>query len=186
MAQAKEKFPHEEDFVKAIAGISLFTEKEIEKICKDEIGAWGIFSKKISNSAILLHSSHIFPKFIKHVLRKFIANGYSRVEFRTELIRLSRYDQEGNFVEKLPYAAFTHLLDETFNEIAKEYPAFSVGFIFCLKKSSTPEEIEISLERICNLNWSRAVGIDFAQEEDLYGSIERYNKIVDTVLSRHP
>lgn len=98
MAAARGRFEKEEDFVKAIAGVTLFTEKEIGRICREEVGAWGIFSKKISNTATLLYSSHIFPKFIKHVLRKFIANGYSRVEFRVELLRLSHYDEQGNFL----------------------------------------------------------------------------------------
>lgn len=61
--------------------------------------------------------------------------------------------------------------DIAFSEIVKEHPFFSVGFIFCLKKSKTDEDIETSLERIFLSNWDKIVGIDFIQEEDLYGGI---------------
>jgi hypothetical protein len=111
MEQARGRFAREEEFVEAIAGITLLTAGEIGKICREEATAWQLMAKKVSNSATLLYASHIFPKFIRHVLRKFIANGYSRVEFRAELLRLSRYDSQGNFVEKLPYAAYTQLFD---------------------------------------------------------------------------
>lgn len=40
--------------------------------------------------------------------------------------------------------------------------------------------------KICELNWARTVGIDFVQEEDLYGSLEKYDKIVETVMVKYP
>jgi hypothetical protein len=40
--------------------------------------------------------------------------------------------------------------------------------------------------KICQLNWSKTVGFDFVQEESLYGSLDRYNNIVDKVLKKFP
>jgi hypothetical protein len=98
MPQARALFKEEEDFVKAIAAIALLTESEIGRICREETAAWRAIGEKASNAATILFASHIFPKFVRHVLKKFIANGYSRIEFRAELIRLSHYDSQGNFV----------------------------------------------------------------------------------------
>ena len=36
------------------------------------------------------------------------------------------------------------------------------------------------------MNWARTVGIDFVQEEDRYGSLEKYDKIVEKVMSKFP
>lgn len=36
--------------------------------------------------------------------------------------------------------------------------------------------------RICELNWPKAIGIDFIQEEDLYGGVEKYDAIVEKVM----
>ncbi len=41
-------------------------------------------------------------------------------------------------------------------------------------------------QQICQLNWDKTLGFDFVQEQALYGSLERYNAIVDKVLKRHP
>lgn len=42
------------------------------------------------------------------------------------------------------------------------------------------------MEKICELNWARTVGIDFVQEEDRYGSLEKYDKIVENVMVKYP
>jgi adenosine deaminase len=36
------------------------------------------------------------------------------------------------------------------------------------------------------LNWDKTIGLDFVQEEDLFGSLEEYDPIIDKVLARHP
>ena len=43
----------------------------------------------------------VFRKYSEHILRKFIANGYDRVEFRALLTGLKVYDAEGNLVKLL-------------------------------------------------------------------------------------
>jgi hypothetical protein len=61
----------------------------------------------------------------------------------------------------MPESEFATAFDEAFAEIEKESPDFSVGFIFCLRKSRSDVEIAADLEKICELNWARTVGIDF-------------------------
>ncbi len=39
---------------------------------------------------------------------------------------------------------------------------------------------------MCELNWSRTIGIDFIQEEDLYGSISKYDAILEKVMVNYP
>lgn len=41
-------------------------------------------------------------------------------------------------------------------------------------------------QQICALQWDKTLGFDFVQEQALYGSLEKYNAIVDKVLKRHP
>lgn len=89
-------------------------------------------------------------------------------------------------MEKLPYSEYTRLFDEAYAEITKEFPSFSVGVIFCIKKSKSQEDIETALQHIFALNWNKTVGIDFTQEEELYGGIEKYDAIVNKVLKKHP
>ena len=42
------------------------------------------------------------------------------------------------------------------------------------------------LRKICNLRWKLTVGIDFVQQEDIYDSLERYDKVADKVLADYP
>lgn len=61
-----------------------------------------------------------------------------------------------------------------------------MGLILCLRKSLSEEDHEAALTRICELNWPRVFGLDFIQEEDLYGGLAKYDRIVDRVLARYP
>jgi hypothetical protein len=134
----------------------------------------------------LIYSKNFFGHYVKHVLRKFIKNGYHRVEFRAELVKLSLYDENGKFICKLHEKEYAEIFDEAYAEIERENPEFSVGFIFYLMKSHPDHEIEANLAKICELNWARTMGVDFVQEEDRYGSLERYDKLVEKVLSKYP
>lgn len=44
-------------------------------------------------------------------MRKYIKNGYDRVEFRTLLVRLKEYDADGNLVKEHEEKKFMELLD---------------------------------------------------------------------------
>ena len=60
--------------------------------------AWEIFEEKIAGFFPLEWSAHIFRKYAEYVMRKFIKNGYDRIEFRTLLVKLTEYDKDGNKV----------------------------------------------------------------------------------------
>jgi hypothetical protein len=139
-------YKREEDFLGAIAKITLFDNEELKRVCRGhDREAWVLFEQKVLNSAVIIYSRHLFTHYVRHVLRKFIRNGYQRVEFRAELARLSLYDPKGKFVCKLPEKEFAVAFDEAFAEIEKEEAQFSVGFIFVLRKSRSEEEIEAEL-----------------------------------------
>lgn len=106
MIDARKQFKNEDDFIKALSNITLFSQEELIEVCKDKSAAWGLFMKKVSNTAVIIFAAHIFPKYVKHILRKFIRNGYQRIQFRAELVRLSKYDEKGKFLQHLPEAAY--------------------------------------------------------------------------------
>ena len=72
------------------------------------------------------------------------------------------------------------------DEINKDYPEFTTGFIAFGLKVFTPEQNEEILTKVCSLNWNRLLGIDFVQEEDLFGSQKPYDEVADRILSKFP
>lgn len=40
---------------------------------------WDRFEKKITNFFPILGTAHIFKKYVIHILRKYIKNGYDRI-----------------------------------------------------------------------------------------------------------
>ena len=60
---------------------------------------WVLFEVKISNFFTLVFATHIFKKYVRHVLLKYIKNGYERMEFRAILSQLNEYDDKGNFIK---------------------------------------------------------------------------------------
>jgi hypothetical protein len=103
MVQARKMYKREEDFVEAIAKITIFDAEELKQVSRGkDNAAWTLFEQKSLNSSVLISSRHLFTAYVKHVLRKFVKNGYQRVEFRAELIKLSHYDAHGKFICKLP------------------------------------------------------------------------------------
>jgi len=87
------------------------------KTTKDKVAAWRLFEKKTENFSVLIYARHIFIKYVKHILKKFIKNGYQRVEFRAELVRLSVYDEKGQFIGKETENGFATAFDEAFEQI---------------------------------------------------------------------
>ena len=61
--------------------------------------------------------------------------------------------------------------DEVYAEVKKQYPDFTVGFIFFGLKVFSAEQNEALFTTICDLNWDKTIGLDFVQEEDLFGSL---------------
>lgn len=91
---------------------------------------WNRFEQKISNFFVLIFSLHIFKKYTKHVLLKYIKNGYDRIQFRALLAQLNQYDEDGNMIKVHDEKMFMQAFDEEFNQVKKEYPNFSAGFVF--------------------------------------------------------
>ncbi len=62
----------------------------------------------------------------------------------------------------------------------------TIGFIFFGLKVFTDEQNEAVFSKVCDLNWDKTIGLDFVQQEDLYGDLESYDKVVDRVLAKYP
>ena len=108
---------------------------------KDKPEVWSTFEKKITNIGTLIYSRDIFVQYVEHILRKFIKNGYQRVEFRAELVKLSEYNCKGHFVGKLNEEEYARYFDEAAKKVEEEHPDFSVGIIFGIRKSWTEDKI---------------------------------------------
>jgi hypothetical protein len=54
--------------------------------------------------------------------------------------------------------------DEVYNEVKKDHPNFSAGFIFFGLKAFTEEQNEALFTKICELNWDKTLGLDFVQQ----------------------
>ena len=75
---------------------------------------WDCFERKISNFFVLVFTLDIFKKYTKHILLKYIKNGYDRVEFRALIVRLKEYDAEGNMVKEHDEKVYMEAFDEMY------------------------------------------------------------------------
>lgn len=80
---------------------------------------WDLFEVKISNFFIILEALHIFKKYVLHVLRKYVKNGYNRIEFRALLINLKEYDQNGTLTKIHDKKIFMTAFDEVYDKFRK-------------------------------------------------------------------
>ena len=119
----------------------------------------------------MLQISNIFERYSEYVLRKFIDNGYDRIEFRVFLIELMEYDEDGVFTGTRGDRSFADTFDRAYDRVRQEFPNLTVGFIFLGLKSLSLEQNEAILRRVAELRWKLTVGIDFIQSEDYYGSL---------------
>jgi len=56
-------------------------------------------------------ATHVFKHYVRHMLLKYIKNGYDRVEFRAFPWQLNEYDQNGNLVKTHHESAFMTVFD---------------------------------------------------------------------------
>ena len=84
----------------------------------------------------------IFKKYTKHVLLKYIKNGYERVEFRALLAKLNEYDEKGNHVKEHDEKMYMDAFDEVYDEVRKENPNFTAAFVFFGLKFFSPQQNE--------------------------------------------
>lgn len=128
----------------------------------------------------------IFKKYTKHVLLKYIRNGYDRIEFRAFLATLKEYDPNGKFIKEHDEKMYMDAFDEVYEEVRKDHPEFTAGFVFFGLKVFSPEQNEALFTKVCELNWDKTIGLDFVQQEDMFGSLTEYDPIIDKVLSKYP
>lgn len=85
--------------MKFVSNLTMLSKEELAVVAGVQHDFWVIFEEKISNFFPIVFALHLFKKYVRHTLLKFIHNGYERVEFRALLCRLTEYDSEGNFVK---------------------------------------------------------------------------------------
>ena len=172
--------------MRSVASLTMLNREELMGMSFVQKQMWERFESKISNFFVLVFCLDIFKKYTRHMLLKFIRNGYDRIEFRAFLAKLSEYDAEGNLVKEHDEKVFMEAFDEVYEEVRKEHPEFTAGFIFFGLKVFSAEQNEQLFTKICNLNWDKTIGLDFVQQEDLFGSMTEYDPIIDRVLARYP
>jgi adenosine deaminase len=186
LPEARKLYKNDDDFIEALFEISTFSEDEKVEGIKNNAAAWSTFYKKLSNSTVLIYAKDIFVEYLVHIFKKFIDNGYQRVEFRAELVKLSEYDENGKFLRKISESEYPEYFEKAAKQVEEQFPDFSVGIIFGVRKSLPEEQLLEGIEAIFKLNWERVVGIDFIQEEDLYGRLFHYDQLVNRVAANYP
>ena len=92
MADYRKKFESEDVFLRCVSSITMLNTQELLEMSFVQHEMWDRFEKKISNFFVLVFTLDIFKKYTKHVLLKYIRNGYDRIEFRAFLATLKEYD----------------------------------------------------------------------------------------------
>ena len=78
----------------------MLLKEELETMSFVQGDMWNRFESKIGNFFVLVFTLDIFKKYTKHILLKYIKNGYDRVEFRALLTKLNEYDENGKFIKE--------------------------------------------------------------------------------------
>ena len=77
----------------------MLQKEELEVVSGKQHDFWVLFEEKIANFFPLMFTLHVYKKYIKHVMLKYIRNGFDRIEFRALLVQLNEYDENGKFVK---------------------------------------------------------------------------------------
>lgn len=163
MTEYRKKFNSEEEFIRAVSSITMFNTEELMTMSFLQKEMWDRFESKINNSFMLIFTLDIFKKYTRNTLLKFIKNGYDRIEFRALLTKLKEYDAEGNFVKEHDEKMYLDAFDEVYNEVIKDHPNFSVGFIFFGLKIFPAHKNEELFTKVCEFNWDKTIVLDFVQ-----------------------
>jgi hypothetical protein len=79
MDEARKRYADEELFVRAVSSITMFNKDQLLALTLEQKEMWDRFEVKISNFFVLIFALHIFKKYVRHILLKYIKNGYDRV-----------------------------------------------------------------------------------------------------------
>lgn len=85
MKQLADDLPNRRLLVKTVANLTMLSKEELLVVSGNQHDFWVLFEEKIGNFFILVLALHIFKKYVRHVLLKYIKNGYERIEFRALL-----------------------------------------------------------------------------------------------------
>ena len=99
MSEERKKYADEDAFVRAVSNITMLNREELLTLSYVQREMWTRFEEKISNFFPIYFALHIFKKYTRHLLLKYIANGYERLEFRAFLCTLNEYDTQGNLIK---------------------------------------------------------------------------------------
>lgn len=102
MEEERKKHADEDAFVRFVSSLTMLNREELLVLSYVQKEMWDRFEQKIGNFFPIYFSLHIFKKYIRHLLLKYINNGYERIEFRAFLSTLNEYDSEGNLVKTHP------------------------------------------------------------------------------------
>jgi hypothetical protein len=108
----------------------MFNTAEIKALTGNQKEIWDAFEGKIMNFFVIIFALHHFKNYIRHVLIKYVHNGYHRIEFRALLSQLNEYDAEGNLVKTHDERKYIDTFDEAFEEAKKECPTLTAGVIW--------------------------------------------------------
>jgi hypothetical protein len=71
--------PNEKKLVKMVSNLTMLSKEELSVVAGEQHDFWVLFEEKISNFFPIIFALHIFKKYVRHTLLKFIRNGYERV-----------------------------------------------------------------------------------------------------------
>jgi hypothetical protein len=117
MTEERKNYPNEDAFVRAVSNITMLNREELLTLSYAQREMWTRFEEKIGNFFPIFFALHIFKKYTRHLLLKYIANGYERIEFRAYLSTINEYDAEGNFIKNHSEEKFLEAFDEVYNEV---------------------------------------------------------------------
>jgi hypothetical protein len=117
--QLADEMPNQRKVVKFVSNLTMLSREELLVVSGNQHEFWVLFEEKICNFFVLVFALHIFKKYVRHVLLKYIKNGYDRIEFRALLCQMNEYDDKGNFVKTHDEGMYMTAFDEVYEEVIK-------------------------------------------------------------------
>ena len=100
MQEERKNHASDQDLAELVSSITMLKTKEFQSMSFKQKEMWDRFEQKVGNFFAIIFALHIFKKYTKHILLKYIKNGYDRIEFRAFLPKMKEYDLEGNMVKE--------------------------------------------------------------------------------------
>ena len=120
-----------------------------------------MFEGKIVTPGKLFLVADIFQKYSRHILLKYKANGYQRIEVRTSYKLPKVYDQKGNYIRDMGASEFFDTLEKIIDEVSGNQAQLFFGWIICGYKIFDVKVNEEKFRAVCKAKWKLFVGFDF-------------------------